>query len=42
MSVVFDAGSQKTLAAFVCWLGLIALSYQFDEADFGHLVLSPC
>ena len=29
----FEDGSQKSLAAFMCWLGLIAVSNDFDEED---------
>ena len=30
----FEDGSQKTLAGFMVWLGLIALMPSFDEEDF--------
>lgn len=30
----FEDGSQKTLAGFLCWLGLIALLPEFDEEEF--------
>ena len=30
----FEDGSQKTLAAFMVWLGLVALVPVFDEEDF--------
>ncbi|CAJ1438354.1 unnamed protein product [Effrenium voratum] len=32
----FDDGSQKTLGAFMCWLGLIAVSKDFNKEDFQH------
>ena len=32
----FDDGSQKTLGAFMCWLGLIAVSKDFNKEDFHH------
>ena len=30
----FDDGSQKTLAGFMAWIGLIALSEEFEEEEY--------
>lgn len=30
----FDDGSQKTLAGFMAWIGLIALSPEFEEEEY--------
>lgn len=32
--VFFDDGSQKTLAGFMAWIGLIAFSADFEEEEY--------